>query len=394
MKIANSTVAMASAHSSYSHTEVETTSIDAISQKSDAYAAIVKISEEGNMSYKESIDAYQQENEKLKKEQQAENLANSFKSQQEQAEKTKQANGGKSQWDMSDEYEMKLKMLRTMFEMLKGAKLDSSTVKLAKKSGILDLRRFSGNNSFSMNTSRSLSINYSAGESVFHTNSTTWQNITATSGSTSEYENTTFASTGQIQTSDGRSIDFNVEVTLGRVATKKFDTISASSYIVTDPLIINMDTTATKVTDQKFKFDIDSDGDEESISFAAQGSGFLALDKNGDGKINDGSELFGTKSGDGFKDLAAYDEDGNGWIDENDSVFSKLKVWSKDENGNDRLIDLKQADVGAIYLSSADTEFSQKDADLNTQAIIRKTGIFLKESTGEASTIAHVDLAL
>ncbi len=40
-------------------------------------------------------------------------------------------------------------------------------------------------------------------------------------------------------------------------------------------------------------------------------------------KINDGSELFGTSSGDGFKDLATYDEDENGWIDENDSIFSK-----------------------------------------------------------------------
>ena len=41
------------------------------------------------------------------------------------------------------------------------------------------------------------------------------------------------------------------------------------------------------------------------------GSGYLALDKNGDGTINDGSELFGTRNGDGFADLAQYDEDGN-----------------------------------------------------------------------------------
>ena len=37
-------------------------------------------------------------------------------------------------------------------------------------------------------------------------------------------------------------------------------------------------------------------------------------------------KLFGTSSGDGFKDLAEYDEDGNGWIDENDSIFNRLKV--------------------------------------------------------------------
>mgnify|MGYP000465316364 CR=1 FL=1 len=51
------------------------------------------------------------------------------------------------------------------------------------------------------------------------------------------------------------------------------------------------------------------------------GSGYLALNKNGDGVINDGSELFGTASGDGFYDLSMYDEDGNGWIDENDHAY-------------------------------------------------------------------------
>ena len=56
------------------------------------------------------------------------------------------------------------------------------------------------------------------------------------------------------------------------------------------------------------------------------GSGFLALDKNGNGKIDDGSELFGTKSGDGFADLAEYDSDGNGWIDEKGRVYVLYEV--------------------------------------------------------------------
>ena len=174
----------------------------------------------------------------------------------------------------------------------------------------------------------------------------------------------------------------------------QIDTLEVQDYIKTDPLMINLDTNIGSVSNQKFFFDLDSDGKEEKISFAANGSGFLALDKNGDGKINDGSELFGTSSGDGFKDLAAYDEDGNGWIDENDSVFSKLKVWTKDENGNDYLIDLKKADVGAIYLSNADTQFSLKDDENNLNAEIKKTGIYLRESTGAVGTLNHVDLVI
>ena len=71
-----------------------------------------------------------------------------------------------------------------------------------------------------------------------------------------------------------------------------------------------------------------------------------------------------------------------------------MKIWTKDEKGNDRLIDLKEAGVGAIYLGNASTEFSLKsDETKATNGVIRKTGIYLKE-TGEVSTIQHVDLAV
>ena len=174
----------------------------------------------------------------------------------------------------------------------------------------------------------------------------------------------------------------------------QYQSVSEEEYIVTDPLVINLDTDSATVTNQKFLFDIDCDGTDDEISFAGEGSGFLALDRNGDGKVNDGNELFGTKSGDGFKDLSKYDKDKNGWIDENDDVFSRLKVWTKDDNGNDKLIDLKKAGIGALYLGSAGTEFSlNSEAGNKTNGIIRKTGIYLKES-GEIGTIQHVDLTL
>ena len=174
----------------------------------------------------------------------------------------------------------------------------------------------------------------------------------------------------------------------------KIDSLTVEEYIKTDPLIINLDSNIATVSDQKFLFDLDSDGKSEEISFAGKGSGFLALDKNGDGKINDGSELFGTGSGDGFADLAKYDRDVNGWIDENDDIFDKLRVWTKDEKGRDVLIDLKRADVGAIYLGNANTQFSLKDDENKLNGEIKKTGIYLKESTGSVGTLNHVDLAI
>ena len=123
-----------------------------------------------------------------------------------------------------------------------------------------------------------------------------------------------------------------------------------------------------------------------------EGSGFLALDENGNGMIDNGSELFGTASGDGFADLSAHDSDGNGWIDENDPVYENLRIWTKDETGRDYLLGLKEANVGAIYLGSEKTEFQMTGgASDEITGVIRRTGVYLKESGG-TGTLSHVDL--
>lgn len=209
-----------------------------------------------------------------------------------------------------------------------------------------------------------------------------------------ESEYTSFSATGSVVTSDGRSIDFQMDVSMSRsfysYASEHWD-FGAPRML--DPLVINLDVPSACVSDQKFYFDLDADGHEEYISMLTGGSGYLALDKNGDGVINDGSELFGTSSGDGFADLAAYDSDGNGWIDEADPIFDQLMIWRKNADGTDSLCGIGQAGIGAIYLGSSQTEFSLNSAtDNQTNANIRRTGIFLYENGG-MGTIQHVDLA-
>lgn len=250
----------------------------------------------------------------------------------------------------------------------------------------------------SKSTSLKLLLTSSATDSSIPTlsrGSTTWNREIRSSQFTAEAEATTFSAEGIVQTSDGRSISFNVDLEMSREFMQATEFVTKDTVqIMTDPLVINMDVASAEVTDQKFYFDIDSDGKEDEISRLGAGSGFLALDKNGDGIINNGSELFGAKTGDGFGELAEYDKDGNGWIDENDEIFSSLKVWTKDSDGNDRLLSLKEADVGAIYLGNTSTEFSLNNAITNqTNAQIRKTGIYLRE-TGGAGTVQHVDFAL
>ncbi len=210
----------------------------------------------------------------------------------------------------------------------------------------------------------------------------------------SETEETGFHAGGRACTEDGRTIDFNISILMSRSYMEYFKVnIPAVADALCDPLIVNTGSAAADVRDQTFRFDLDADGIEDEISMLGKGSGFLALDKDENGRIDDGIELFGTKSGDGFADLREYDGDGNGWIDENDEIFSKLKVWCKDEKGRDILMDLKEADIGAIFLGARQTEFFLGGADGYRDGVIRSTGVFLRESAG-AGTIQHVDLSL
>ena len=208
-----------------------------------------------------------------------------------------------------------------------------------------------------------------------------------------EAEQTSFSASGVVRTADGKEIDFSLAVSMSR---SYFEESSISirqgnAPKTQDPLVINFEGSAAQLSNQRFKFDLDADGKTEDINFLAGGSGFLALDRNGDGKINNGSELFGTKSGDGFADLAALDSDKNGWIDENDAVYEQLRVWIKDASGKDLLSTLKQANVGAIALARTETPFEIKTSSNELLGQIRSSGIFLRED-GSVGTVQQVDL--
>lgn len=201
----------------------------------------------------------------------------------------------------------------------------------------------------------------------------------------SESEQTNFSAAGKVVCADGREFDFSLNVEMSRSFESSFSATFEKLEAI-DPLVINLDCNVADVSDQRFFFDLDADGTQDEIPMLQFGTGFLALDRNADGQINDGSELFGTKSGNGFADLASYDADGNGWIDEADEIFDKLKIFGFDAEGNPELYTLKEKGIGAIGLQSVGTQFSLNDVDTNvTNAYIRRTGIFLYENGGIGS---------
>ena len=201
----------------------------------------------------------------------------------------------------------------------------------------------------------------------------------------SEMEQTSFQAQGVVQTADGRRIEFSAALYMHREFQSASVTTSAPQ--TADPLVVNFGGAPASVTGAKIAFDLNSDGKLENVSFVAGGSGLLALDSNGDGQVNDGRELFGPQTGNGFAELASYDSDGNGWIDEADPIFSKLRIWTQDG-----LSTLADKGIGAISTAAAETPFALKDAANVLQANIRATGVYLSES-GAAGTVQQVDLA-
>lgn len=209
-----------------------------------------------------------------------------------------------------------------------------------------------------------------------------------------ESEKTSFEMQGKVVTKDGREITFQLGVSMSRSFKEFYQTEQMIQEVqLCDPLVINLEADVAEVSDQKINFDLDADGVMDSISRLSSKSGYLALDQNQNGKIDNGKELFGTSSGNGFADLAKYDEDKNGWIDEGDSIWKRLSICCMDDSGNTTLYKLSEKGIGAIGLQHADTTFSlHSEKDNTVNARIRKTGVFLYES-GAAGTIQHVDLA-
>lgn len=209
-----------------------------------------------------------------------------------------------------------------------------------------------------------------------------------------ERQKMSFSASGSVKTADGREISFDLDLNMSREFLSRVDiSIRAGDAVIKDPLVVNFANSTAALTDKKYSFDIDSDGTPDQISFVASGSGFLAFDINNDGTINNGLELFGPQSGNGFNELARYDDDGNGWIDENDEIYDKLRIWTKDEDGNDQLFALGVKGIGAIYLGSTATAFDLKTSSNDALGRISRSGIFLREN-GTAGTIQHVDLVV
>lgn len=209
-----------------------------------------------------------------------------------------------------------------------------------------------------------------------------------------ETESLQVSSSGSVQTADGREINFSLDLSMQTTEiSRSFSAFSAMGGRLIDPIVLNFDSGLDMLEDDfAFAFDLDCDGEDENICALTKGTGFLALDKNNDDLINDGSELFGPLTGSGYGELAAYDSDNNNWIDENDPIFEQLMVWMGAGSPTGELLSLKEAGVGAISLAHVSGgHFSLKNDQGQVMATVDSSGLFLTED-GAVHSMQELDL--
>lgn len=173
-----------------------------------------------------------------------------------------------------------------------------------------------------------------------------------------------------------------------------------------DPLTLDLDGDGIETlgVDAGVLFDFDGDGIKTGTGWIKGDDGFLVLDRNGNGQIDSGRELFGvdtvkrdgTKARNGFDALADLDSNGDGLFDENDEMYSSVRVW-QDINHDGiaqagELKTLREHHIAAIILKSKE---ANQDSNGN---LISATGSYIRddgsegEVNGNQSVVADVDL--
>ncbi|MBO9123106.1 MULTISPECIES: VCBS domain-containing protein [unclassified Rhizobium] len=162
-----------------------------------------------------------------------------------------------------------------------------------------------------------------------------------------------------------------------------------------DPIILDLDHNgiALSTLDNGVSFDINADGHQDKIAWTAGSDGILAYDVDGNGKIDNGSEIFsphfaGGNYVDGLQALATLDSNHDGKIDANDEAFSKLTIW-QDLNHNGISDAGELSSLADHQIASLSLDAHASDSAINGQAILADGSYTLTDgSTGHFVEVA------
>ena len=159
-----------------------------------------------------------------------------------------------------------------------------------------------------------------------------------------------------------------------------FSAAEASAFM--SPIMLDLDgngVNSTSLSNSGAFFDLDANGFAENAGWVSAGDGLLVLDRNNNGRIDSGRELFGNTTvlangqtaANGFEALSELDTNSDGTVDASDSSFADLKIW-KDANGDgfsmpDELIALADAGVQSIGVGYTDSNFVDSGGNQHRQ---------------------------
>jgi hypothetical protein len=162
---------------------------------------------------------------------------------------------------------------------------------------------------------------------------------------------------------------------------------AGNSLAPADPLALDLDGNGgVDMTSQEdgVQFDLNGDGNKQQVAWTQpkgdDTDGWLAWDRNGNGQVDNGKELFGDQHGmpNGFEELKKHDSNGDGIIDEKDPIYHELRIW-QDKNHDgvsqpDELKNLKDAGIESINLNYQESD--EKDVhgnELRQQSFFTRT---------------------
>ncbi|MFK0331567.1 DUF5801 repeats-in-toxin domain-containing protein [Rhizobium sp. NPDC090275] len=208
----------------------------------------------------------------------------------------------------------------------------------------------------------------------------------------------------------GQNGGWTTAYTLAGVRTSGVDSVrihaAGQDYIFTDdgkkpvasaidPIILDLDHNGIALTtlEHGVSFDINADGHQDKIAWTAGTDGILAYDVDGNGKIDNGSEIFsphfaGGNYVDGLAALATLDSNHDGKIDANDEAFSKLTIW-QDLNHNGISDAGELSSLADHQIASLSLDAHASDSAINGQAILADGSYTLTDgSTGHFVEVA------
>jgi len=187
---------------------------------------------------------------------------------------------------------------------------------------------------------------------------------------------------------NGDTLDISLSIKFEQNFSEEKQWMTKNDEIFNDPLLISLNND-NPITNSFFDFNVNAS--QKQLLYTNENSGYLVFDENNNNTVDDGSELFGPKTNDGYQELSGFDDDKNGWLDDADKIFKQLKLWTITEGENGKLSSLKELGIGALSLTKTSMSFIQKTDSETSTAQFKNASLGIT-SNYEAISMFQIDL--